>query len=81
MICLVKEKKLLKVILDFIFIQTSYDPSSRRFSFLKMGRKCCVPGCRSGYASENPDPTISLHLFPKDDESRQKWIRAIPRDS
>ena len=46
-----------------------------------MGRKCTVPECKSGYNPEPPGaPKISMHLFPKDNELKQKWIRAIHRE-
>ena len=41
---------------------------------------CCVPSCRSGYAS-NPNPGhITYHKFPKDKDRREQWIRRIHRD-
>ena len=43
--------------------------------FLKMGWKCCVPGCKMGY-KEGP-PNLSMHAFPIDPGVRQDWIRAI----
>ena len=43
-----------------------------------MGRKCVAPACTSGYAS-NRDEKKSVFTFPKDNEMRQKWIRAVPR--
>ncbi len=48
-----------------------------------MGRKCCAPGCHSGYASnkENEDGMeISFFQFPKDEALRARWIQAIPWD-
>ena len=45
-----------------------------------MGRTCCAPGCRTGYASApKKDPTVSLHTFPKDEARLQQWLKAIPR--
>ena len=45
-----------------------------------MGWKCCVPKCRSGYDSQTLGTSkISFHRFPSDQESKQKWIRNIPR--
>ena len=44
-----------------------------------MGRKCSVPECKSGYTKvDSPGP--SVHVFPKDADLRQKWVRAIHRD-
>uniref|UniRef100_A0A0K2TV72 THAP domaincontaining protein 5like [Acyrthosiphon pisum] n=1 Tax=Lepeophtheirus salmonis TaxID=72036 RepID=A0A0K2TV72_LEPSM len=49
---------------------------------------CCFPGCRTGYPalkivkSDVPSasqPKVSLHLFPKDEELKKKWLRVIPR--
>ena len=46
-----------------------------------MGRKCCVYGCRSGYAStskeENVDK-VTLYRFPKNPEQRRQWVRSLP---
>ena len=60
-----------------------------------MGRKCCVPESKSGYASvakaaaastedsaesETSEPDkISFHGFPKNETVKQMWIRSIPR--
>lgn len=38
-------------------------------------RKCCVPGCRSSDSSHCP---TSLFCFPKDEDRRDQWRRAIP---
>lgn len=41
---------------------------------------CVVPGCKSGYGTDNKiDPGVSLHRFPKDPELKKKWCSAIPR--
>ena len=40
---------------------------------------CCIPGCNTGYRSNASKEKISLYKFPKDENMRQKWIRAIPR--
>ena len=45
-----------------------------------MGRKCCVPGCKSGYYSvPEPKPNISFLSFPNDPDLRNKWLLAIGR--
>ena len=50
-------------------------------TFATMGRTCSAPGCKSGYYPQPPGaPKISMHVFPKDSEMRQKWIRAIHRE-
>ena len=49
-----------------------------------MGRKCCVPKCRSGYSLTNTNDekqSISVFSFPENQELRRKWMRAIPRDN
>ena len=54
--------------------------------------KCCVPGCRSGYAEKKhekekppdekkPAPKVSFHAIPTDPKVRPKWLAAIPRSS
>ena len=43
-----------------------------------MGFKCCVPGCSSGYASDN-STDVSMHKFPNDDVRKQQWLRCINR--
>ena len=45
-----------------------------------MGRKCCAPGCRTGYSGAL-EQGVSLHSFPKEEELLQLWISAIPRDN
>ncbi|XP_018914579.1 uncharacterized protein [Bemisia tabaci] len=48
-----------------------------------MGRCCCVPGCKSNYAS-SPGPNVSTFKFPdsvKDPERHAKWINALSRDN
>ncbi|PAA94070.1 hypothetical protein BOX15_Mlig022091g1 [Macrostomum lignano] len=42
-----------------------------------MGYKCCVFGCKSGYASQKTE-NVSYYAFPKDTNLRQRWLRAIP---
>lgn len=45
--------------------------------------KCCVPGCKSGYASQktdiHPAAKISFHRFPLKDFLKNQWLRKIPR--
>ena len=44
-----------------------------------MGRKCCIPCCTIGYAS-NPKPKhITLFRFPRDESMRQIRIREIKK--
>ena len=38
---------------------------------------CIVPGCSSNYRGE--EHFTKVFSFPKDDEVREKWFRAIPR--
>lgn len=49
-----------------------------------MGYTCCVPKCRSGYKSAKRDikgsrAKVPIFKFPRDENLRQKWMRAIPR--
>lgn len=46
-----------------------------------MGKKCCVPKCKSGYDSVTFDPSIkiSFHAFPPDSELRSEWKINISR--
>ncbi|XP_077558528.1 uncharacterized protein LOC144174001 isoform X2 [Haemaphysalis longicornis] len=43
-----------------------------------MPDKCCVPKCRGNYASENK---VHIFKFPKEEDLRQAWLRAIPREN
>ena len=66
--------------IDLIDFYNTYFLSLSRFaSSNKMGRKCCVPECKTGYASAEKDPIISTHSIPSNPELRQQWIRNIPR--
>jgi hypothetical protein len=41
---------------------------------------CVVPGCTSGYGTNNKfPPGVGKHRFPKKPELRKIWINAIPR--
>ena len=39
--------------------------------------KCCVPNCKSIYASSNDK--IPVYKLPQSNEEKKKWIAAIPR--
>lgn len=43
-----------------------------------MGFKCCVPGCSSGYASDD-SINVSMHKFPNDEVRKNQWLRRINR--
>ena len=55
-----------------------------------MGKKCCVPKCRSGYApikgelefdgEKKVARKISVFSFPIEEDLLQRWVRSIPRD-
>lgn len=46
-----------------------------------MPRHCCVPGCKSNYASTlKSEPARSTFSFPKDRELQNIWLRAIHRE-
>ena len=48
------------------------------FGFLvKMPIKCCVPKCKSGFAT-NPEK-VSMFSGPSDPLMQRKWTKAIPR--
>ena len=45
--------------------------------------KCCVPSCKSGYASNSATSSsakIAMFRFPKTEKLRRKWLRSIHRD-
>lgn len=47
-----------------------------------MGKKCSVPGCRSGYLKTSPGQglsKISFHSFPMDETLKNIWLRKIKR--
>ncbi|XP_068204013.1 uncharacterized protein [Palaemon carinicauda] len=41
-----------------------------------MPRSCCVPGCKSNYSRSD----VSAFRFPRDEQRRQLWIKAIHRE-
>jgi sulfur relay (sulfurtransferase) DsrC/TusE family protein len=47
-----------------------------------MGWKCCVPGCSTGYKSQEKLERLetTFHKFPDDDEQKTRWIKAISRE-
>jgi hypothetical protein len=38
-------------------------------------------GCKSGYGRTKLPPGVRAYVFPKDEERRRKWIKAIPRSN
>ena len=38
-----------------------------------MGKKCSVPNCKSGYATNTSKTKISFHSFPPDPDLRNVW--------
>lgn len=49
-----------------------------------MTKECCIPICNSNYGSslkESGAKYISMFSFPKSEEAKRKWLRAIPRDN
>ena len=38
-----------------------------------MGKKCSVPNCKSGYATNTSKTKISFHAFPPDPDLRNVW--------
>lgn len=40
---------------------------------------CCVPKCNSGYRSSSSVEKIPIFRFPRDEELKAKWLKAIPR--
>ena len=43
-----------------------------------MGHRCFVPGCRENYPN---GPRVRVYSFPAEEELKEKWIRAIPRQN
>ena len=47
-----------------------------------MVNTCCVPGCKTDHRSVQDDEEKPvLYQFPRNEELRHKWIRAIPRQN
>jgi hypothetical protein len=49
-----------------------------------MPNKCCVPNCSSNYARTilgTSSAYVTMFYFPKDDETKQKWLKSIRRES
>ena len=42
--------------------------------------KCCAPGCRTGYKSQDSPKDVTLHKFPSQSALLERWLRNIPRD-
>ena len=41
---------------------------------------CVVPRCQSGKGGKKVPPGVTKHIFPKDPQKLEMWIRAIPRE-
>lgn len=48
-----------------------------KYNFLEMPFKCCVPKCSGNYKN---GPKVSTFSYPKDEELRKKWLKAICRE-
>lgn len=47
-----------------------------------MPAKCCVPGCKSNYASnKESNGYVTTFKFPTNEALRMKWIQSIPRSA
>ena len=46
--------------------------------FVKMGRKCTVMNCKTGYDSQKNQPHIMVYGFPSDPDECRKWVAMIP---
>lgn len=46
--------------------------------FAKMGRKCSVYGCNSGYDSQQQTQKVTVYKFPDDEEECRKWVICLP---
>ena len=44
-----------------------------------MPLKCCAPNCSSNYKTSNEK--VSVYKFPKDEEEKEVWRKAIPRSN
>ena len=40
---------------------------------------CCIPNCNTGYRSASSSERISIFRFPRDEQLKAKWLKAIPR--
>lgn len=50
--------------------------------FSEMPDKCVAPGCTSNYQSAlRNEGYVQVFGFPKDEERRREWVRAIPRSN
>jgi hypothetical protein len=43
-----------------------------------MVNKCCIPRCSGNYATGEK---VHVFKFPKDDNMREKWLKAIHREN
>ena len=46
----------------------------------RMGYKCSVAKCKSGYVSSTTTKKVSFFAFPRNDDLRKKWTRACHRE-
>ena len=46
-----------------------------------MVHTCCIPGCKTGYKSNQTSKKISLFRFPKNESLNPEWIKIIPREN
>ena len=42
---------------------------------------CCIPGCKTGYKSNQTSQKISLFRFPKNESLKAEWMKIIPREN
>ena len=40
---------------------------------------CCIPNCNTGYRFASSSERISIFHFPRDEQLKAKWLKAIPR--
>lgn len=43
-------------------------------------KTCFVPGCKTGYKSQNSVEKLSTFKAPRDILEREKWAKSIPRE-
>ncbi|XP_049807349.1 THAP domain-containing protein 2-like [Schistocerca nitens] len=43
-----------------------------------MPRRCCMRACRGNYTAQE---RVSTFHFPRDEDARREWIRAVHRDN